>query len=262
MRKVLKPVSRSFRTRAFFLILVWILLFASALSLLSILLTTYLANPQAQSVVSLSWSGYVAASSFSIPQPEVLAISASWNIPHVNASLTDAYSSAWIGIGGQFDKSLIQLGTEHDYDFTTGQATYNAWYELLPAYAVDMPINISEGDTVTASISLINSDTNQWNIQLTDITNGQGFNQNFLYNSTRLSGEWIVERPSINNQISTLCDFGSVSFSGCQIKVNSVTASIGNFTYSKVQMINQQATYLASASALSANGSSFTVSYG
>lgn len=257
----MKPVSRSFRTRAFFLILVWILLFAAALSLLSILLTTYLNNPQAQSVVSLSWSGYVAASSFAIAQPEVLAINASWIIPHVNASLTDAYSSAWIGIGGQFDKSLIQLGTEHDYDFTTGQATYNAWYELLPAYAVELPINISEGDAVTASIGLMNSDTNEWNIQLTDITNGQAFNQNFLYNSTRLSGEWIVERPTLNNQISTLSNFGSITFTSAYVNINHDVKPLGKSPFSQIQMTDRQNTQLTSVSSISTDATSFTVSY-
>jgi hypothetical protein len=39
-----------------------------------------------------------------------------------------------------------------------------------------------------ASISLINSDTNEWSIQISDATTGQVFSRNVVYNSTRSSG--------------------------------------------------------------------------
>lgn len=214
-----------------------------------------------QSVVSLSWAGYVVASDFSNPQPQVIGINASWIIPHVNSSLTDTYSSAWIGIGGQFDKTLIQLGTEHDYDSSRGQTSYNAWYEMLPAYAVNIPINISEGDSISASINLINSDTDQWNIQLIDFTNGQGFNQNFFYNSTRLSAEWIVERPTLNNQITTLSNFGNITFSGAYANINHVVNPLGRFAFAQVHMTDRQNTQLTSVSSISSDGLSLTVSY-
>ena len=58
-----------------------------------------------------------------------------------------------------------------------------------------------------ASINLVNSDANQWSIQISDATTGQVFSRNVVYNSTRSSGEWIVERPTINNQTSTLARF-------------------------------------------------------
>ncbi|MGD0072427.1 MAG: G1 family glutamic endopeptidase [Candidatus Bathyarchaeia archaeon] len=105
---------RKFRTRAVFLILVWILLLALSLALLTILLSLFAVNPQGQSVSSLSWAGYIIAKNSANPQLEVNAINASWITPKLNVSAGDGYSSAWIGIGGQFDKTLIQVGTEHD----------------------------------------------------------------------------------------------------------------------------------------------------
>lgn len=229
------------------------------LSFLSALVAIFNSNPEGRTIVSLSWAGYIISQSFNT-QLGVTAIEASWTVPQVNASAGDGYSSAWIGIGGQTDKTLIQVGTEHD---SIGeQGTYSAWYELLPNFSVTInEVTIAPGDTIVASLTLINSDTNNWNIQLSDTTNGQAFNKNGVYNSTLASGEWIVERPTINKQISTLCDFGNVPFSNCQINVTNVKGAISNFTYSKIQMTNQQAAPLASVSTFSADGSSFTVSY-
>ncbi len=122
-------------------------------------------------------------------------------VPQLNVSAGDGYSSVWIGIGGQSEKSLIQVGTEQD--LSGGQETYNAWYELLPDFSVTINgLTISPGDTIVASLTLTNAKANIWNIELSDSTNGQTFNLNVNYNSTLSSGEWILERPSINNQIS------------------------------------------------------------
>lgn len=250
---------RKIRRRVIFLLVVWIILLLATLSFLSALVTIFNNSPDSRTIVSLSWAGYIISQS-SNTKLEVTTIEASWTVPQVNASAADGYSSAWIGLGGQTDKTLIQVGTEQD--LLGGQETYTAWYEILPNFSVTIPsLTLSPGDSIAASITLIESGSNTWNIQLSDITNGQVFNKNVVYNSTRSSGEWIIERPSINNQISTLCDFGNVPFSNCQINVNNVLGSIGNFTYSKIQMTNQQAAQLASTSTLSADGSRFTVNY-
>lgn len=241
-------------------VVLWVFLLLTALFLLSFWAESFRSNPQIQSIVSLSWSGYLISSSLEQPQPEVNQITASWIVPYVNTSSGDTYSSAWIGIGGQFDKTLIQVGTEHNY--VNGNMVYAAWYELLPSFAVKLTeVRISPGDQITAAISLINFNTNQWNIQLTDATTGQAFNQNFSYNSTRLSGEWMVERPTVNNRISALADFGTVTFTDCSINVNNVVAPIGNFSYSQIRMTNNAWTQLTNVSPLNSDGSSFPVSY-
>ena len=250
---------RKIRTRAVFLILVWVLLLVLSLSLLSILASLFASYPQGQSVSSLSWAGYIIAKN-SNSKFEVMGVNASWIVPKVNVSSGDGYSSAWIGIGGQSDKSLIQVGTEHDV--VNGQDTYTAWYELLPSFAVRLTsIAVSPGDTMIASINIVNSDTNQWSIQINDATTGQTFSDNVVYNSTRSSGEWIVERPTINNQTSTLPDFGNITFTDCHVNVNNVTGPIATFSFSKIQMTNSQNAKLTSVSTLTAGRSSFTVSY-
>lgn len=227
--------------------------------MLSVLLSLFANNPQGQTISSLSWAGYTVSRSTNATI-EVTAISASWTVPTMNASVTDGYSSTWIGIGGQVDKTLIQVGTEQDV--TNGQTSYSAWYETLPGFAITLDsINISPGDAMVASISLISSATNLWSIQISDASTGQTFSTNVVYNSTRSSGEWIIERPTINHKLSTLADFGSATFTDCHVRVDSQAGPIGIFSYSRIDMTNSQNTQLVSVSPLATDKASFTVNY-
>jgi autonomous glycyl radical cofactor GrcA len=228
--------------------------------LLSVLSAVFSNNPVSHSISSLSWSGYAVTPQVAGSQLEVIAINASWIVPKVNGSAGNGYSSSWIGIGGQADKTLIQVGTEQNA--VNGQETYNAWYELLPSYAVRLTnMTIQPQDTIVASITLVNSATNEWNIQISDAANGQVFNHNFIYDSSRSSGEWIMERPTVNNQISALSDFGDLTFNGCYANVNNVVAPISELSFSRIEMTNNQYVALASVSNLGADGASFTVTY-
>lgn len=250
---------KKIRRRFIALLVIWIVLLLVTLSFLSALEALFNNNPEGRTIGSLSWAGYIISKKFNVPLG-VTSIEASWTVPQVNNLAGDGHSSAWIGIGGQTDKTLIQVGTEQDV--LGGQEIYDAWYEMLPDFSVTINgLTITPGDIIVASLTLVDSNANVWNIELSDITNGQTFSLDVIYNSTLSSGEWIVERPTINNQISALCDFGTVPFSGCQINVNNVVEAIGNSTYSKIQMTNQQDTSLASVSTLSPDGSSFSVNY-
>jgi hypothetical protein len=122
-------------------------------------------------------------------------------------------------------------------------------------------MNVSPEDVITASINLVNSDANEWVIQIYDVTNGRGFNQNFVYNSSRLSAEWIVERPTVNNRLSTLADFGSITFTGSNAKIGANVGTIGSFPFSQLIINSRRNVQLIAVSSLSSDGSSFTVSY-
>jgi hypothetical protein len=207
----------------------------------------------------LDWAGYAVASDSLVQQPVVVGLNGSWTVPAVNISADDRYSAAWIGIGGQFDETLIQVGTEHDS--IDGQARYTVWYEMLPANSVPIPeVTISPGDNITASISLVDSDANEWLIKIDNLSNGQGFGQNFRYNSTRLSAEWIVERPLVNDQVTTLTDFGSITFTEAAAQVGDKVGSISGFPNYEIVMSNRQNVQLVTVSQLSSDGSSFIVS--
>jgi len=249
---------RKLRTRAVFLVVVWILLLVLSLSFLSILLSLFASNPQGESISNLSWAGYSVLRTTDA-KAEIAAINASWVVPTVNVSAGAGYSSLWIGIGGQLEKTLIQVGTEQDV--TNRQDAYYAWYELLPNYAVVLNITVSPGDMMFASISLVDSATNHWSIQISDTTTGQAYKTTVVYESARSSGEWIMERPTVTNMLTTLADFGNFTFTGCYLNANNISGSISKFYFTRIEMTNSQNVQLTSVSSLKANGTSFTISY-
>lgn len=251
---------KDWRKRAVVLIVIWILLLAASAYLLEVLHTTFESNPQGQSMLSRTWSGYVVAPDFEKPDEQVVGVNASWRVPGIGVFSTDAFSSTWIGIGGRFDKTLIQAGTEHDS--VNGQEYYSAWYELLPGQAVRIPdMDISAGDLITTSITLVNSDTNEWSIRINDVTNGRVFHQTFIYNSSQLSAEWIVESPSVEGQVTALANFGTITFTDAHAKIGDTVGNISSFLYSQVIMAGDLGAQLASVSPLSADGASFNVTY-
>ncbi|WP_339192447.1 G1 family glutamic endopeptidase [Paenibacillus sp. FSL W8-1287] len=72
--------------------------------------------------VSSNWSGY----SITGKKGTFKRVSAKWNVPFLRPSQGASYSSAWIGIDGYGNNSLIQTGTGHD--FIDGKAYYYAWW--------------------------------------------------------------------------------------------------------------------------------------
>ena len=205
------------------------------------------------------WSGYIAASDFQNRSPLVSSVSASWTVPEIKPSENDTFSGVWVGIGGYGEETLIQTGTEQEY--INGKRSYYAWYELLPDYLVRIHnLHVRAGDTIIASISLINVNASEWLIEISDTTRDEHFEKVVVYNSSMLSAEWIVERPKVNGEVSTLADFGNVTFTDCRATVNGVSGSIGNFSYAQFVMHDEDIS-LVSVSPLEGYESSFTVSY-
>jgi hypothetical protein len=251
---------RTERGRRAYRILLFVLL-ASLLLLTLVVVFPLLPNSGNQHLISSDWSGYDAASNLNYPQPSVTSVNGSWTVPTVNVSTGDSYSAAWIGIGGQFqsDLTLIQAGTEQDS--LSGQAVYSAWYELLNHNVVTIgSLSVVPGARITASISLLDPTTSRWSIEIHDATNGQSFQRNVTYDSSMLSAEWIVERPTIGISHVTLADFGQVTFTGCTATIGSKVGTVSSFPHNQIVMYDGQNIQLVSVSPLALSGSSFTVS--
>jgi hypothetical protein len=208
----------------------------------------------------LNWGGYAAATDFNNPQPVISGVSGSWTVPEVAVSQNDTFSAIWVGIGGTFGITLIQTGTEQDC--VNGVVSYYAWYELLPDISVTIPtVNVSPGDTISASITLSDSTVNLWTISLSDLANGQNFRQDFFYNSSRLSAEWVVERPYVNNVLTQLADFSLITFSNCKLTTDSTPENLDALPFLKIVLANRQKIQLVDVSNLDGDGSSFTIKY-
>lgn len=243
-----------------FIVVLWISMLLFSSFVIVLLTQTFLRPPIRQNISSSDWSGYVVYSDPMNPAPVIRNVSASWIVPTVPVSRRDTYSDVWIGIGGQFDNSLIQTGTEQDSE--NGRPVYLAWYELLPDYSVTIvAVNVSAGDKITASISLLDAGTNEWLIEIADATNGQSFSQNFIYISSRLSAEWVVERPTVNEALTTLADFGSVTFTNIKVSTDSVSGTVADFPFSQVTMYDRQNNQLVTVSQLASLGTTFNVVY-
>jgi hypothetical protein len=212
-----------------------------------------------------NWAGYIVSSDLQNPQPTVTAISASWAVPTVTASAqNDTFAAVWIGIGGYYDNTLIQTGTEQDS--IGGQGDYTAWYELLPALAVTIDtMVVSPGDQMNASIHLVDSATDTWSISIEDLTTSQAFQDDFTYASSQLSAEWIVERPLAGRRLSTLANIDTVMFTNCLTTFGSQIGNISSFPalesimYQTVDQNADGVNQLAAVSDLADGGTSFTV---
>jgi len=212
-----------------------------------------------------NWAGYVAESDLQTPQPNVTGVSGSWTVPAITQSENDTFSAVWVGVGGQSDQTLIQCGTEQDS--IGGRLFYSAWYEVLPRNAVTIrSVPVSAGDQIQASLQLTNDTLNEWTLSIVDLTSGHQFQNSFSYASSRNSADWIIERPSVNNVVSTLSNFGNITFTNCQATLGSVLGGIGSFPHFKIVMYSSTAsdtnpTQLTDVSDLNLDGTSFTVSY-
>jgi hypothetical protein len=181
------------------------------------------------------------------------------------------YSSQWIGIGGFFsgDGSLIQTGTESDYN---GGASYYAWYELLPASETPISMAVKPGDVMYANISLAAHTTNTWVVSIYDQTSHGGFAQFVTYSSSKLSAEWIEERPELCSAVCTLtslANFGKAHYGfdfTSQANTNfavikGVLGKISHFPHASITMVDTRGLTLASPTLLSTDGTSFTMKW-
>jgi hypothetical protein len=141
-----------------------------------------------------NWSGYaLTGSSFT-------EITATFNIPPVARRLCARAVSEWVGIDGTNNSDLIQTGVLIYSGNPTatsvgcGAPIIVAWWEILPGAEVPMSLTIHTGDSITATINEI--ETNTWLITLFDNTTGESQSVVLPYAGPLTSAEWIVEAPS------------------------------------------------------------------
>ncbi len=231
---------------------------------------------------SYNWSGYaVTGASFT----QALG---SWIVPAVDCSATPStYSSFWVGIDGYSDSTVEQTGT--DSDCSGGTPTYYAWYEFYPqpsSYACERGRNqscalknLTPGDVMQASVTFTPGrlatfapNFGTFTVTITDVTSGAAFTASALGNDERSSVEWIAEAPSSSTGILPLADFGTVSFGADSTSVantNYATEGAGNSmpissfggSVQEIVMIGSGGGNEAVPSALSGDGTSFTVTW-
>jgi Peptidase A4 family len=205
----------------------------------------------------------------------VTAVSGSWTVPTVTASGSGTtYSSVWVGIDGYSSSTVEQVGTEED--IVNGHAVYDAWWEMYSSgkqqpEQVITGMTINPGDSITASVQYITTGSHAGQFLLS-ITDSSHANDSFsIYETSsvvqspqasRSSAEWIVEAPTVGNNVSALANFGSVTFTNASATINGVTGPV-NSSSSQSYAINiaSGGATKDTTSILYNSGTSFTVSY-
>lgn len=165
---------------------------------------------------SYNWSGYVA------DDGEYTAVSATWELPEsrypAGASGRIAADATWVGIGGVRTRDLIQAGTQALVD-ETGATQYSAWYEVLPAVAQPVDLDVGPGDSVSVAVTYVGHDL--WHISFVNNTSSERLSLTVPYQSSFSSAEWVQEAPSLalpNGRASMpLTEFDRVTFANASV---------------------------------------------
>lgn len=210
---------------------------------------------------SRNWSGYAVQTSLTNPQSGVVTyVKGSWTVSPVSLTGSSAYSASWIGIDGYSSNTVEQIGTEADW--VGGRAVYSAWYEMYPKWSVAISsLTVRPGDVMTAEVMYTGK--NGFILILTDTTTGKTFRTTQKSGSAkRSSAEWIVEAPWSGGTLP-LADFGTIPFSGATVTINGHTGTISDplWQYDPLTMVGPTGTTLAKPSALSRDGSAFSMTW-
>ena len=208
---------------------------------------------------SARWAGYVDTREGGA----FTAVRATWVQPRIRCDRPGSSAAFWIGLGGATarPRGLEQLGTEADCsdDLT---ASYSAWYELVPARPIELPISIAPGDTISAELTVADRLVN---LAIHDLTNRSAYTTQTATASIDLSSaEWIAEAPSFCLLHCTplpLAYFRTVTFTSATTSLEGHTGPIGDsaWTSQRVMLKTPAREPRAVTSRLSADGKSFFV---
>ena len=142
-----------------------------------------------------NWAAYVSTAG------PYTSVTGTFTVPGlISGAFCNDEMSEWVGIDGAGDNNLIQAGIGEAMGNPGGGTctAYSvwAWWEILPAASTGIGIAVYPGNSVTVTISQI-SGVN-WQIQLTDTTDNQGFTKDVTYGPplpALSSAEWVVEAP-------------------------------------------------------------------
>jgi hypothetical protein len=227
--------------------------------------------------VSANWSGY-ALQDVNAAGLQFTSVTGTWKVPVTTCTSGSRSSAAfWVGLGGSSDTAtgLEQTGTGADCN--GGTARYFAWYEILPAAAIEVPLKVKPGDQITTSVN-VNGTTVL--VQIKNRTRKTSFTKALQVAAPDLSSaEWIAEAPSACTSsgrctIVPLANFGTMMFTRAAAIASTHPGTITDATWASdaISLVPQNSSgFFASRDAastagakpgpISADGRSFPVSW-
>jgi hypothetical protein len=187
------------------------------------------ADPEDSTGTSANWSGVVVDNGLKAfnPSTSFRVVSAEFVVPVANQAFGKCtggwdYSATWVGIDGFGGDELLQAGTESDalcIHYMLGQ--YYAWFEYFESRLNNPSVKIMNLPVVAGDDMLVTvfaTSAIQGQAFLENLTSGQFVSIGIPMNGTPFIGhsvEWVVERPTVNGQPSTLTNYASDYFSNC-----------------------------------------------
>jgi hypothetical protein len=177
--------------------------------------TRRFASKDGMQSVSANWSGYTLQDANSAGL-QFTSVTGTWRVPVTTCESGSTASAAfWVGLGGSSDSAagLEQTGT--GADCSKGAARYYAWYEILPAASIEVPLKVKPGDQITTSV---NANGTTVLVQIKNRTRKTSFTKALQVDAPDLSSaEWIAEAPSACTAggrctVLPLANFGTVTF--------------------------------------------------
>lgn len=238
--------------------------------------TRRLAADNGSQGVSVNWSGYTLQDTNGAGL-EFTSVTGTWRQPVTRCDDRATTSAAfWVGLGGSSTATatgLEQSGT--GADCVRGVPRYYAWYEILPAASVEVPLKVKAGDVITTSVNVYGT---RVLVQIKNRTRKASFTRALTVADPDISSaEWIAEAPSACDiggrcTVLPLANFGTVNFTRAATIATAHPGTItdptwGNIAISLVpaasQLFASRGTSTAGATpgALSADGRSFGVSW-
>jgi peptidase A4-like protein len=188
--------------------------------------------------VSSNWSGYAAVAPTGTDM-SFSDVTATWRQPKGKCTADRSDSAVfWVGLGGisSSSGSLEQLGTEMGCRRAGALPRYSAWWEIIPAPPVSIPLKVAGGDKIGAAL-LVDGQTLTFSLR--NLTRHTRFTKRLTVAQTLdlSSAEWIAEAPSLCSsandcRVVPLTRFGSVTFTNAALTGNAHTGTIADPTWS------------------------------
>lgn len=227
--------------------------------------------PSAAAEVSSNWSGYALVAPDPVAPLAFKDVTGTWVQPRATCTVGRRDASAfWVGLGG-YDRastSLEQIGTAAECNGSSTTPLSYAWWELVPAASVPIPMVIRPGDRIVAAVLVKGQ---KITFSLRNVTLPQRFSK--VMNARQAldvgSAEWIAEAPSECTSITDcrvipLTNFGAVTFTNAAAIANEHSGTINDVTWyaSPIQLITRELSAAgATPSAVSGDGRTFSVTW-
>jgi hypothetical protein len=210
---------------------------------------------------SSNWAGYASTGR------TFAAVSATWIQPAASCTGGSTSAAFWVGLGGFTDgsRAIEQIGTEVNCDGPN--ASYAAWYELLPAPSVYLNLPVAPGDKLSAVVMVTGHTVF---LRLRNVTRNAVFARKLrLAAPDRSSAEWVAEAPAVCSALGTchtlpLANFGRVVFTHAVASARGHTGKITDprWSASAIELRTETSTGSAALpSPLAAAGSAFAITW-